>query len=241
MDKTRNTATNGFNIVQDSVRGAGYRLITDGTYAEGYDATIGSFTSSGFQFGTNTNVNTNANTYINWQWKAGGTAVSNTAGTITSSVSANTTAGFSVVTFTGNGVDTLSGVATVGHGLGVAPKWVIVKQRSAARSWNVWHSALSGTQFILLEDTAAVVTDATKWNSTIPTSSVISLGTAPGTNVSAGTYVAYCWAEIAGFSKFGSYTGNASSDGPFVATNFKPKFILIKVSSTANGWVIMIQ
>ena len=235
--KTRNTATNGFNIVQDSVRGAGYRLITDGTYAEGYDATFGSFTSSGFQFGTNANVNTNANTYINWQWKAGGTAVSNTAGTITSSVSANTTAGFSVVTYTGTGAN-----ATVGHGLGVAPSMVIVKNRSSGvDGWPIYHVGLtSATFFIKLNSTDAQASAASIWNSTSPTLSVFSVGTSTGTNQSANAYVAYCWAPVAGYSAFGSYTGNGSADGPFIYTGFRPRYFLTKRTDlSGTRWIVM--
>ncbi|HNA84873.1 MAG TPA: hypothetical protein PLB04_04870, partial [Nitrospira sp.] len=140
---------------------------------------------------------------------------------------------FSIVTYTGTGAN-----ATVGHGLGVAPKLVIVKQRNGSTySWTVHHDALSAGQVLFLEATSAATARATSFNSTDPSSTVFSLGTDLGTNASGNTYVAYCFAEIPGFSKIFSYTGNGSADGPFVHCGFKPKFVLIKESSAAgNNW-----
>jgi hypothetical protein len=166
---------------------------------------------------------------VGWAWKAGSSSSSNTNGTITSTVSVNASAGFSVVTYTGTGV-----AATVGHGLGVAPSLIIVKDRTtAARFWTVYHQVLGNTQYLQLDSVNAAATSATAWNNTSPTSSVFTIGTGNTVN-SADSYVAYCWSEIAGFSKFGSYTGNSSADGPFVYTGFRPKFVLIK-SSTYGG------
>jgi hypothetical protein len=179
--------------------------------------------------GTNTAINTSAATYVGWQWKAGGTAVSNTSGSITSSVSVNTTAGLSIVTYTGTGAN-----ATVGHALTAAPSMVIVKNRSSAVAWAAWHTSIANTQYLVLNTTDAVATGATWWNSTSPTSSVISVGTSTSTNASGNTYVAYCWAPVAGYSAFGSYTGNASADGPFVYTGFRPRWIMIKNVSIIN-------
>ena len=159
------------------------------------------------------------------------TAVSNTDGTITSSVSANPTAGFSVVTYTGTG-----SAATVGHGLGVAPSMVIVKWRSSAGgSWATWHSSFvtaSNTDYLLLDSNGAkgFAGSLLFWNNTIPTSSVFSIGTNAGLNTNTGTYVAYCFADVEGYSKFGSYTGNGSADGPFVYTGFRPAYVMIKRS-----------
>lgn len=187
--------------------------------------------------GVETIYSTPTGSSVGWVWKAGGAAVSNTAGSITSQVSANTTAGLSVVTYTGTGAN-----ATVGHGLGVAPKMVITKTRGTGANWGIYHSGLDSSapqSYILQFDTSARFgPSVTYWNSTAPTSSVFSVGTSGNTNT-AGTMVAYCFAEIPGFSKIGSYTGNGSSDGPFAHCGFKPRFVMVKCSSaTGGGWVI---
>ena len=222
--------------IYDSVRGTTNSLFSNSTAAESTEAqSLTAFGTSGFTLGTGA-PNTSAATYVAWQWKAGGTAVTNTAGSITSSVSANTTAGFSVVTYTGTGAN-----ATVGHGLGVAPSMVIVKSRSSVYDWGVYHSANTAspaTQRLLLSTTSATDTNSTYWNNTAPASSVFSLGSQPNVNNSASTFVAYCFAPVAGYSAFGSYTGNASTDGPFVFTGFRPRFVLIKCSSTTGNWII---
>jgi hypothetical protein len=179
-------------------------------------------------------------TYVAWQWKAGDTAVTNTNGSITSQVSANPTAGFSIVTYTGTGAN-----ATVGHGLSVAPSMVIVKARNlpngVARPWVIWHKAFSATEVIIFDTSAKVTGATTYWNSTTPTSSVFSLGTENNVNNATGTvgtYVAYCFSEVAGYSAFGSYTGNGSSDGPFVYCGFRPRWILIRSISAARDWLL---
>jgi hypothetical protein len=175
-------------------------------------------------------------TYVFWQWKAnGGSTSSNTDGTITSTVQANTTAGFSIVTYTGTGSN-----ATVGHGLGKALDMIIVKNRSAGgRGWVVWNNALAGNEALELNATDAKITSATSWNSTVPTSSVFSVGTRVGTNESSQTFVAYCFADIEGYSKFGKYTGNGSTDGTFVYTGFRPAWVLYKKSSATENWHIL--
>jgi hypothetical protein len=139
------------------------------------------------------------------------------------------------VTYTGTGAN-----ATVGHGLGVAPKMVIFKRRSAAADWAVYHASIGNTGALSLNLTIATDTSILYFNNTSPTSSVFTIGAGgTGNNASASTYVAYCWAEIAGFSKFGSYTGNGSADGPFVFLGFRPKFIMLKSTTTAgsNWWI----
>lgn len=219
----------------DSARGTTKYLSSNTTTGETTLAqSLTAFGADGFSLGTDTTlVNANANSYVAWQWKAGGAAVSNTQGTITSQVSANTTAGFSVVTYTGTGVN-----ATVGHGLGVAPKMVIVKQRSAtAASWVIWQSTLSATEFLQF-DTTAKQTATNVWNSAIPTSLIFSIGSNVALNTNGNNYVAYCFAEIAGFSKFGSYTGNGSADGPFVFCGFRPRWVMIKRTDVADDWGI---
>jgi hypothetical protein len=222
----------------DSVRGAGNYLVQNATAAERFQGEFDSFDSDGFSLTYNAaegDYNGSGKTYVAWNWRANqGTNVTNTAGSITSTVSANTTAGFSVVTYTGNGT---SG-ATVGHSLGVAPSMVIVKRRNGVASWIVNHTS-AGTGFLLLENTAAYSSATTYWT-TAPTSSLLpTLTSNSEVNASGGTYVAYCFAQVAGYSAFGSYTGNGSSDGPFIYTGFKPAMIWTKPSSTTGPWNVL--
>ena len=228
--KRRNTSGN--NGLYNSVTGVGNFLVANATDAENSGGGVSSFNSNGWSFG-NLFFNDNGDSFVGWQWQAGqGSTSSNTSGSITSTVSVNTTAGFSVVTYTGTG-----SAATIGHGLGVAPRMIITKQRNATRSWGVYHASLGAGNAVYLDLTnASAVT--TNWNSTTPTSSVFSVGNANESNASGGTYVGYCWAEIAGFSKFGSYTGNGSTDGPFVFTGFMPKYVMIKQTNTTGDWQI---
>jgi len=228
--KGRSNAQNHFLF--DTNRGASVFLQSNTTIAEFTSGdTVNAFNSDGFAVGTSTDLNNNAYTYVGWQWKAGGTAVSNTAGSITSSVSANTTAGFSVVTYTGTGAN-----ATVGHGLGVAPSMVIVKNRGAGNAWDIY-TAMTGANAYLSFTTAAV---ASGLFPSVATSSVFSItGGAGGQGASGGTYVAYCFAPIAGYSAFGSYTGNGSTDGPFVYTNFRPRYLLVKRTDSAVSWIVI--
>lgn len=230
--KARSNAQGHSNA--DSVRGASKLLQTNLTNAESTLTNPPTFNADGFT--STTDIHTNGYTYVGWQWKAGGTAVSNTAGTITSSVSANPTAGFSVVTYTGTG-----SAATVGHGLGVAPKMVIIKNRTTAASWPVYHASIGNTAAVFLNATNASTTSSTYFNNTSPTSSVFSVESATATNGSTNSMVAYCFAEVAGYSKFGSYTGNGnSSDGPFVYCGFRPRWVMIKrTDSAGNNWVIL--
>jgi len=224
----------GTHYIYDIVRSAAFNrsLNSDSTNAE---ATTGSKTPvfGGVQlnesFGGTNGIGA---TFVAWSWKANGAGSSNTAGTITSTVSANTTAGISIVTYTGTG-----SAATVGHGIGVAPKMVIVKSRSATDSWYVYHASLGAANRIQLNQTNAS-TGTSVWNSTSPTSTVFSVGP-DSTNTSTVTYVAYCFAEVGGFSKFGSYTGNGSTDGPFVYTGFRPAFIIIKAYNQVANWQML--
>jgi hypothetical protein len=220
----------------DSVRGATRNVRSNTTNAEDIETNgLLSFNANGFNVGSNAGFNENAATLVGWQWQAGqGSSGSNTNGTITSTVSVNAAAGFSVVTYTGTGAN-----ATVGHGLGVAPKMVIVKRRNTTGDWYVYHTSIVAANTIYLNLTNGSTNSPTTWNSTAPTSSVFSVGTNAATNGNTNTFVAYCWSEIDGFSKFGSYTGNGSADGTFVYTGFRPKFVLIKRTSAAgNFWRI---
>ena len=176
-------------------------------------------------------TNQSGTTYVGWVWNANsGTTVTNTAGSITSTVSANTTSGFSIVTWTGNSAD-----ASIGHGLGVAPSMVIHKFRSTVSNWSVYTSTTGAGKRLKLNSTDAVATDGSF--PTTPTSTVFYIN--GGSNDSGVTMVAYCFAPIAGYSAFGSYTGNGSTNGPFVYTGFKPAFLMIKrTDSSSNAWLM---
>ena len=231
------------NGLFDVIRGTTVMLSSNSTGAEGSfgntSQTLTAFGSGGFTVGSNNTFNQSSATFVGWQWKANGTAVTNNAGSITSQVSANTTAGFSVITWTG----TSASAATIGHGLGVAPDFVFIKQRnSSAYDWVAYHSAVGAGKYLLLNQTNAAYADADMFNNTAPTSSVITLskgGDIAVTNPSGGTMVAYCFAAIPGYSAFGSYTGNGSSDGPFVFLGFRPRWIMVKGSTVAGTyWAI---
>ena len=221
----------------DTVRGATNAIYSSLTNAEGVESGVSAFGTNGFTVGSSLAFNKVDNAFVAWNWKAGGTAVSNTDGTITSSVSANPTAGFSVVTYTGNG-----GTGTVGHGLGAAPTMVIIKNRSQADGWYVWHQDNGAGIFgyLFLNSTDQVRSSYPQFGSTAPSSSLISLtrNTYDWANASSENYVAYCFADVEGYSKMGSYTGNGSTNGPFVYTGFKPAFIMFRSTSLCN-WVIV--
>jgi hypothetical protein len=209
-------------------------LRSNGTNAE-YSGGVSSFNSDGFAVNNNYNENNTGMTYVGWNWKADGAGVSNGDGTITSTVtvSANTIAGISIVTYTGTGVVG----ATVGHGLGAVPAMMIVKSRSAASNWLVYHKGVASdpqTDYLTLETTNAVADNAGPWNDTAPTSSVFTIGDTGWTNTNTATYVAYCFAEVEGFSKFGSFVGNGSTDGAFVYLGFRPAFVMLKDSSVGG-------
>ena len=221
--------------IYDVIRGANAKLSSNST---GGSATISdtltSFDSDGYSLGFRTRVNGTGTTYAGWNWLAGGTASSNTDGSITSSVSANTTSGFSIVSYTGTG-----SAATIGHSLGVKPSMIITKRRDSTSNWMVYHSSLGATKYLQLETTDQANTSSTRWNNTEPTSSVFTVGTSSGTNPSSGTMIAYCFAEKKGFRKFGSYTGNGSTDGTFVYTGFKPAFLITKrTNASGNSWIL---
>lgn len=226
----------------DSVRGVSLQLSTSDIASGQLTAATGvtSFNSNGWSLGsgsTGWSTNDNTATYVGWQWKAGGSAVTNTAGSITSQVSANTTAGFSVVTFTTGA----SGTATIGHGLGVAPKMIFVKGRGPSTSnWLTYHASATDTvnKYLLLNTTDAVSTSPNIWGAALPTSTVFGI-TNGTTTVASQPAVAYCFAEVPGFSKFGSYVGNYSTDGVFIYTGFRPKFILIKAAYNAYDWELI--
>jgi hypothetical protein len=220
----------------DSVRGSTKELSSNLTDAESTQSGgVTAFNSNGFSVGNYARVNQEYETYVAWNWKANGAGVTNTAGSITSTVSANTTSGFSVVTYTGSGV-----AGTIGHGLGAAPAMVIVKSRSATGDWPVYHASIGNGSNLLLNSSAASASSSTIWNSTSPTSSVFSVGINTTSNTVTVTYVAYAFAEVPGYSKFGSYTGNGSADGPFCFTGMRPAYVMYKKAGGPDGdWVVL--
>ena len=221
--------------IHDSVRGATAGMLSsNASDAESVLYEFDSFDSDGFttDSGNITGVNGSGHTQVAWNWLAGGTASSNTDGSITSSVSANTTAGFSIVSYTGT-----SSTATVGHGLGVTPSMIIVKNRSAAQNWIVYHQAIGNTGALYLNASNATDTASGWFNNTSPTSSVFTVGTYDAINGSSHNLIAYCFAEKKGFSKFGSYVGNGSTPN-FIYTGFKPAMVIFK-STGADNWCIM--
>jgi hypothetical protein len=229
----------------DSVRGVGTGGLSSSlTNAESNPERFSSFNANGFTVASGAGESNDASSsFAAWCWDAGSSTVTNPDGSITSQVRANASAGFSVVTYTGNGNDYPTG-ATVGHGLGVAPEFLIVKSRgTAGTNWAVWHSKLTAADYtVLLNDTGAQASGSNSFNRTLPTSTVFSVGQAGGgtrTNENGVSHVAYCFAPVDGYSSFGSYTGNGSTDGPFVYTGFRPAFVLLKCSSTAGtSWTI---
>ena len=228
-------SSNQGHLLWDAIRGGNYYLPSNGTGASLAD--IGTFTaaSDGYSLATDGAYNGNGETYAGWNWKANGAGSANTDGTINSTVSVNTTAGFSIVTYTGNGTNG----ATVGHGLGVAPKVVIIKNKSQSNTgWVVGHDSMGWTKYLQLNTTGAETTDNV-FNNVAPTSSVFAVVDDGKVNSGAGSHVAYCFAEKKGYSKFGSYKGNSSTDGTFVYTGFKPSFVIYKGFSggnTADNW-----
>jgi hypothetical protein len=217
----------------DQIRGAGKVLYSNATDPEDTDIqTLSQFNSDGFDVGTNTGVNTLNDAYVAWTWDAGSSTVTNNDGSITSSVRANPSAGFSIVEWTGTGSN-----ATVGHGLGVAPQFIIIKSKTSL-AWTIYHSAI-GAGSRLKFNTDALQTSSTYWNNTAPTSTVFSVGTSVAENSSGTERITYCFAPVDGYSSFGSYTGNGSADGPFVYTGQRSRWILLKnASSAGSNWYL---
>jgi len=222
------------HMLADSVRGTGLALFSDQTAVDNSANNVNSFDSDGFTLGNDNTANTSSNAHVSWNWLAGGSASSNSDGSITSSVSANTTAGFSIVTYTGTGSS-----ATIGHGLSSTPQVVLIKCRSDATNWHMYHSSVTtaDNQVMYLDLTNALSTLTTSsFDVSEFSSSVFGLNTNDAVNGSGRTYVAYCFAEKQGYSKFGSYTGNGDADGTFIYTGFKPAWVLVKKTDGANAW-----
>jgi hypothetical protein len=228
--KNRSEAEN--HVIVDTVRGANNYLMPNTTATNDTNSEfLKSFTSDGYTLGLGDRVNKSSNNLVSWNWKANGQGSSNTDGSInTTYTSANTTSGCSIVTYTGNGT---SG-ATIGHGLGVAPAVVLVKRLNATSDWVMYHKGMGASQFIVLNTDAAPASSAGIFYNTAPTSDIFYVGSDGATNASGGTYVAYCFADVQGFSKSSSYIGDGNSR--FIYTGFKPAFVLGKQLAGGSDW-----
>ena len=222
------------HALYDAVRGATKELKSNATDAQSTITNgLTAFESDGFALGNRLGVNQSGQNYVAWQWKANGSGASNGDGSITSTVSADATSGFSIIRWTGTAAN-----GTIGHGLGVQPSLYILKNTATNNSWLVGSTLYAATSYLSIGNTDALATgDAAVFNSLHPTSSVINLGSNVGTNGSSGSnnMICYAFAEVSGFSKIGGYTGNGSSDGPFVFTGFKPSWLMIKRETGGTG------
>ena len=226
----------------DSVRGVTKELDSSDTTAETtLTEGLTAFGSDGFTVGNHAGVNSGSDNFVAWNWLGANGTASNSDGTLTSTVSANTTAGFSIVSYTGSGSTT-----SFGHGLGVAPKWVIIKNREDTDGWTVFHTGISSGQgYIFLNTTAAATTGSSRRfrygdgsDGKIPDTTKVYLGNSSDVNTSGEDYIAYCFAEKKGYSKFGSYAPNGSADGNFIYLGFSPAFFLVKNTNTTRNWLI---
>ena len=237
----KNTGTANGYIWLDSSRGYNKTLNSNNNSAEGTDSYTGYGIESNFfgstgivaNDGGSPGFNASTNNYIVYGWRAnGGTTSTNTSGTITTTVQANQSAGFSILTYTGTGSN-----ATIGHGLSQKPDFILFKRRSGTgENWNVYHSHVGATKYLLLNSYAAMSTSSTRFQDTEPTSTVITLGNESAVNTSTGTHVAYVWHDVEGFSKYGGYEGSNNDDGPFIYTGFRPRMVWIKNCDTDAEW-----
>ena len=223
----------------DVVRGVQKRIVPNDTAAEDTVPGVTAFGTDGFTVGSETDTNGGSRNFVGWSWKANGTGSANTDGTINSTVSVNTTSGFSIVKYVGNG----SGGSTVGHGLGAVPSAIWLKPLDRADNWRVYHKNIESSDpedyFLKFNTSDNRVDSNDVWNDTAPTSTVFSLGTNAGVIANGEEFIAYCFIEKKGFSKFINYEGNASTDGPFIYTGFKPAFAILKISHPgSDSWTI---
>ena len=236
----KRSASDAHNLV-DTSRGLTNYIFSNVNNGDTTDSSkVQSMDANGFSVGASNSWNDNNVTYVAWQWKAnGGTTTTNDAsatsvGTIDSVYQANTTAGFSIVTYTGTG-----SAGTIAHGLGATPKLYIIKNRERSDTWRVATEMMGFGKQLLLNETDAVATDTSTFNNTAPTSTVFSVGTRNAVNASSEGHVAYCFAEKKGYSKFGTYEANNSTDGPFVYTGFQPAWVMVKSVDATGNWFIM--
>jgi hypothetical protein len=231
--KNRDLGDHGHRLY-DAIRGVTKVLQSSAHDAEATDSDgLTAFNSNGFEVGSGNHLNGNTNNIIGWQWLAGNATSTPSGGSVASTVSVNQTAGFSIVSWTGTGAN-----ATIAHGLGAVPKWIVVKNRdSAGNNWAVYHVGQNNTHVSFLDSTNAMTT-TDRWQDTTPTSTVFSVDGTTDVNKSTDDMIAYCWAEVEGFSKFGSYVGNNNADGSFVYLGFKPAWVMVKRTDSTDSWHI---
>jgi hypothetical protein len=239
----KNRADTDWHFLTDAVRGVTKTIHSNTNNAESTQAAaLTAFGTDGFSVGNDAAVNANSENIVAWNWKAGtGQGSSNTDGSInTTYTSANTTAGFSICSYTGTGSN-----ATIGHGLGVAPQVVLIKELNGTNNWIMSHQPLSAslgdyTRYMTLNSTGAVSgAGNVLFQSSAFTSSVFNVGTSAATNGSGQNFIAYCFASKTGYSKFGAYTGNGNANGTFIYTGFKPSWVMIKNTSASNDWFMI--
>ncbi len=234
----RRNYNNGHQLL-DSTRGVDKILGSELSSAETTLANrLSSFDTDGFTVESSSGAfNASGETFVAWQWKAnGGTTSSNTDGNTTTTVQANQDGGFSIVTYTG----TASASQTMGHGMGVTPNIIITKRRDGSANWSVNGNVaglIYGTNKFVLNGNAALTADTNEV--TAASSTTFTGGGSNAVNGNGSTYVAYCFAEKQGYSKFGSYAANYANDGTFVYTGFKPAWVMIKNTAHATNWIII--
>ena len=221
--------------LHDRVRGSNKSISTNNNSTEQTYTYFTSFDSDGFTLeGNVSDYNQNSSNFVSWNWLAGGSTSSNGDGSITSTVSVNSTSGFSIVSYVGGGASS----ATVGHGLGATPAMIIIKNRENDPEWRVWHQKLSGSTYKLgLNSTGAQDSSSTVFNG--QSSTTFTVGSDPSVSGSGNNIIAYCFKEVKGYSKFGSYTGNGNADGTFFYTGFRPAWVMIKQINSTGDWMIL--
>lgn len=233
--KSRSTISASSHALFDTVRGATKYIVSNAVGVETTNVnTLTAFNSDGFTLGSDNLTNKLSDPFVAWCWEAASSDSTNTSGSITSTIRANATSGFSIITYTGTGSN-----ATIGHGLGVAPELIFIKRRTALTDpWAVYSKSLAATEYLVLNTVAAKATSTLYWNSTAPTSSVFSVGTAIAVNANTGTYVAYAFASVPGYCSIGTYTGNGNTDGTYVPCGFRPQFVLVKRRDLTSNWTL---
>ena len=235
--KNRTGGTKSHQLV-DSSRGVTKYIFTDGTDAEStLTNRLDSFDTDGFTTDNHSSVNASDRTYVAWQWKANGGTTSNfseSGANPGGTIQTNTTAGFSIIDYTGTG-----SAGTISHGLGKVPEWIVFKDRSGdGDDWFVYHVSTGNDGGVRLNTNATDGNDSNRFNNTSPTTSVFTVGASGGTNDDGNPTIAYCFAPIQGFSKFGKYKGNGNANGPFIYLGFKPKYFLLKNISATQNWYV---
>ena len=229
--------SDGFNhMLYDAARGVQKHIKPDTTAAEATDSnSLTAFGSDGFTVGSNSDLNNSSDTYVAWCWKANGSGAANSEGnTTTTKTSANTTSGFSIITYDGDGA-----AATLGHGLGSVVNLIIQKNIDDTENWHVYHhknTSAPETDYLTLNTTNATDDQSSRWNDTAPTSTLITIGTDSSVSQSGESMVMYAWSEKQGFSKFGSYIGNANANGDFIYLGFRPALVIVKKASATDNW-----